>query len=146
MSGENDEVYDTVSGFSVFAFDKIESESFSLNGRFAAKNSIEAKGFNITPDGNDDCTKNDYKYSVYTDKFIMGSWGGSVRGGIHYKSQFETPDYIKQNILNNHCEISNNSSEDIDFDAIKNKVNEISEQLLELQANSEVRIIFKSNI
>jgi len=137
LTEENDENYIYFKDFAVVAFDKIKAEGFSLKGKVAAKNSINTNGYSITTDGN--CEDGSLTYSAYTDEFSMNWGGGSLKGGIHYGSKIEIPDYLKKQILDRKCPISNSDVDNIDFNAIERRMNFVSQELLKLKTNAEVR-------
>jgi len=136
LNAENDETYGVVTGFNIIAFNKIKATSLSVNGRFIAKNSVTVDGFSI--DINEKCKDSKFPYGVYTDKFTVNNWGGSVNGGIHYGSDINMPNYLYNNIKNNGCPISNDSSENVDFDAIKTKIEDISAELAQKESDTNV--------
>jgi len=145
LNSDNDEIYGIVSGFDIFCFDKISSNSFSITGRIAAKNSINSSSVTLNNKAGQDCSKHSYKYAIYTDKFTMSD--GNIFGGVHYKTLFDAPDSIKDDLKRNKCAVSSDSSDNLDFDLIEKRITEISNELSKLTANAEVLnlYIFKYN-
>jgi len=138
LNGENDEQYGTIKDFALIAFNNITSQGFSLKGKVASRNYIYTGGFDITTEGN--CNDGSLTYSVYTDEFRMSWSGGTVNGGLHYGTKYTMPDYFEKKMKDNNCPISNSDYDNLDFDAIERRVNEISQSLLELPATPNVKI------
>jgi len=158
LNKENDVHYGTVSDFVIFAFDKVEAQSFSLTGKVAAKNSITTNSFSINA-ASGQCSDGTLKYSLYTDNFNMRhstdkDWrgktvysyngGGSIAGGLHYGSSYYMPDYMVDNMNNNKCPISKDPYDNLDFDGIEKRMKEISQKLAGLKANANINVYYKT--
>jgi len=139
LTGENDSIYGIVSTFDVFCLDEISAAySFSITGRIAAKNEINIGSVTINDSYDQDCSKHNFKYAVYTDKLTMGD--GQIHGGIHYGTIINIKDYQKDDLLRNNCAISNESSENINFNSAEKRMIELSNELAWLTPNAEVII------
>jgi len=137
LNSDNDDIFGIVSGFDIFCFDEITAaQSFSIKGRVAAKNSIKAGNVAINSSYGQDCTKHDFKYAVYADQFQMGS--GQIHGGIHYGTKLNIMDYQKEDLERNQCKISKDESDNLDFEAIEKRINEISTDLGKVVSNAKV--------
>jgi len=143
LNKENDAHYGTITDFVVFAFDKIKTSSLSITGKVAAKNSITSGSYSITA-ASGKCSDGTLKYSVYTDKFYMTN-GGSIAGGLHYGTSHNMPYYMVYNMkYNNNCPLSNDTYDNLDFDGIEKRMNEISKKLSGLKANAKINVNEKS--
>jgi len=132
----NDKYFGTILGFSIFSFDSIEASSFTLHGKVAAKNFISTQGCSITNvNGINDSS---LKYCIYTDKLILGNWGCTINGGIHYGTEL-----VRTGSATINGQISNDPKDNLpyDFNEIELTMNKISEELFKLSTNAIVRII-----
>eukprot|EP00833_Pecoramyces_ruminatium_P011693 jgi/Orpsp1_1/1185725/evm.model.c7180000094960.1 len=137
INSGNDKIYKEILGFDIFCFDKISSaNSLTIKGRLAAKKSISSNSFSITNSEGGNCSNHAFKYAIYTDNLTMSN--GSLEGGIHYKTSCNVPDYIIQNLKYNNCEVSNSSSDNLDFDLIENKIIKLSNDLAAITSNAKV--------
>jgi choice-of-anchor A domain-containing protein len=139
LNSRNDPIYGILSGFDIFCFDEISvAQSFNITGRIAAKNSINIGQVTINGSYDKDCSKHDFKYAIYTDKLTMGD--GNVHGGIHYGSSLGIKDYLEKDLKENNCAISNDPEDNLDFESIEKRVNELSTQLGQVVSNAKIEV------
>ncbi|KAL6607123.1 hypothetical protein LY90DRAFT_670864 [Neocallimastix californiae] len=149
------EVFGVVQQFNGFFFGDFTGFSSDVQGRLAAKGTVNISGgyqngaFTYDPVSHSrqtylDCTdgkmKGDIKYSIIAGSLNFRDGGEILNGGVAYQKSVQMPGYINEAIKRHKCSIDKkNINSIVDFDKEKKNVSGISERLSQLKVNTKSR-------
>jgi len=147
------EVFGIASKFNAFFFGDFTGYSSDVQGRLAAKGTINISGgyqnnaflfdaVNHQHHSNFKCDesnlKDDFKYAIVAGTLNFKDGGEISNGGIAYSNSVSIPNYVAESIKNHNC--PNEKKDVIDFDSEKEKLINLSNKLTNVRENCKKSI------
>jgi len=148
----SNEILGMAQPFNAFFFGDFTGFSSDVQGRLAAKGTVNISGgyqngaFTYDPvkhnqqtylDCNDDKMKGDIKYSIVAGSLNFRDGGEILNGGVAYQNKVELPGYIREAIERHHCPIEKKNI--IDFEKEKKNLIALSEKLENMRKNVKTK-------